>query len=286
MPRLAFLVQDDRCRRRLAVVAGIAAALAAAPLAHADLTRLTPPATAEIAHTDDHAPGPLALLFALRPRATEPLSDVLGPEPQLPDAQATTPLWLSHAWQLGLVMRPAPTTLLSLWLAGSVHQVLGWLAPPPSPSPSTRDRALSQTLGRIAVEPVTGAETSSYGYRRDPFTRRRKLHKGVDYQAPRGTPVVAAGPGTVQVARRKSGYGRVVMIDHGQGVQTRYAHLQRIDVRAGQRVSPGMRIGTVGSTGRATGPHLHFELRIDGEAYDPQQVLGPLLPSQRLADHP
>ena len=120
---------------------------------------------------------------------------------------------------------------------------------------------------------------ASYGYRRDPFTRRLKMHKGVDYRAPRGTPVVSAGPGVVKVARRKGGYGRVVMIDHGQGVQTRYAHLQSIEVDAGERVSPGMLIGTVGSTGRATGPHLHFELRIDGEAYDPLQVLGPLIPA-------
>jgi murein DD-endopeptidase MepM/ murein hydrolase activator NlpD len=270
MPYFEHLVDDGRCRRRLAALAGIAVALAAAPVAHADLTSRPHAA----AHADS---GPLALLGALQPRPVDMTSDVLGREPELPGADWPMPLWLSQAWPLGPALRPAPAAMLTLWLAGSVHQVLGWIAPPMS----ARERALDAVLGRITIEPVTGAETSSYGYRDDPFTGRRKLHKGVDYRAPRGTPVVAAGPGVVRVARRKRGYGRVVMIDHGQGVQTRYAHLQSIYVDPGERVAPGTRIGAVGSTGRATGPHLHFELRIDGEAHDPLQVLGPLLPGER-----
>jgi murein DD-endopeptidase MepM/ murein hydrolase activator NlpD len=283
MPRFKLLVDDGRFRYSLAALAGIAAAVAAAPVVRADLTsRPEHPAAVGSGHADETGPGPLALVYALGARATDIPSDVLGPVPQLPGSERAMSLWLSQAWPLGLAIRPTPAALLTLWLTGSVHQVLGWIAPPRS----ARDHALGEILGGITIEPVTGAETSSYGYRRDPFTRRRKLHKGVDYRAPRGTPVVAAGPGVVRVARRKSGYGRVVMIDHGQGVQTRYAHLQRIEVDAGERVSPGMLIGTVGSTGRATGPHLHFELRIDGEAYDPQQVLGPLLPADPLADQP
>jgi hypothetical protein len=204
-------------------------------------------------------------------------------------------LWLSHAWPLGLAVRPAPAAMLTLWLTGGMHQVLAWIAPlrpepeieigiePEIGSAVAADAAMEHALGLLTVEPVTGAETSSYGYRRDPFTNRRKLHKGVDYRAPRGTPVFAAGPGRIKVARRKSGYGRVIMIDHGAGVETRYAHLQSIDVDAGERVSAGTRIGTVGSTGRATGPHLHFELRIDGDAHDPQDVLGPLVPAELVS---
>lgn len=279
MPRFKPLVDDGRYRCSLAALAGLAA-LAAAPVAHADLTsHAAPSATVDYGHTDDTGRGPLTIVYALRPRA-EDVSDVLGSDPELPGSEPMA-LWLIRAWPLGLAIRPTPATLLTLWLTGSVHQVLGWIAP--SPSPSAGDRALDEILGDITIEPVTGAETSSYGYRRDPFTRRRKMHKGVDYRAPRGTPVVAAGPGVVELARRKSGYGRVVMIDHGEGVQTRYAHLQSIEVDAGERVAPGVLIGTVGSTGRATGPHLHFELRIDGEAHDPLEVLGPLMPAELLA---
>ncbi|HWN69450.1 MAG TPA: M23 family metallopeptidase [Haliangium sp.] len=280
MPRFKLLVDDGRCRRvttLLGALAGIAATLVATPVAQADLTSRAHPAAVMSGQADQPGDGLLSLVYELRPRldmAADMPGDVLGPYAELPGSEPSMSLWLAQAWPLGLAIRPTPAALLTLWLTGGVHQVLGWIAPPVS----ARDRALGQILGDINVEPVTGAETSSYGYRRDPFTRRRKMHKGVDYRAPRGTPVVAAGPGVVKFARRKSGYGRVVMIDHGQGVQTRYAHLQSIEVDAGERVSPGRLIGTVGSTGRATGPHLHFELRIDGEAYDPLQVLGPLTP--------
>lgn len=276
MPRIKSNLDDGRRRleTRLAVLTGIALALAS-PVAHADLTSHRAAIASDT--TDEFPPGPLAFLHALWPRPEGmPVvpSDVLGPHPQLPGSEPSMSLWVAQTWPLGLAMRPTPAALLTLWLTGGMHQVLGWIAP----RVSARERALGQTLGSLTVEPVTGAETSSYGYRRDPFTNRLKMHKGVDYRAPRGTPVVAAGPGVVRFARRKSGYGRVVMIDHGHGVQTRYAHLQTIDVDRGDRVSSGTQIGTVGSTGRATGPHLHFELRIDGEPYDPIQVLGPLMP--------
>jgi hypothetical protein len=289
MPRIELLLNDGRPQRlksrletRLAALAGIAVALASAPpetmIAHADLTSQAHRGAIGSDSADEFSAGPLAFLHALRPRhlSADMPTDVLGPHPDLPGSEPSMSLWLAQTWPLGLAMRPAPAALLTLWLTGGVHQVLGWIAP----RVSARDRALGHTLGSITIEPVTGAETSSYGYRRDPFTNRRKMHKGVDYRAPRGTPVVAAGPGVVKLARRKSGYGRVVMIDHGHGVQTRYAHLQSIDVDRGDRVFPGSLIGTVGSTGRATGPHLHFELRIDGEAYDPLQVLGPLMPAE------
>ena len=293
MPRIKLLLDNGRRRwwkTRLAALAGIAVALAAASpettVAHADLTSPVHRAALGSDSTDGFSSGPLAFLHALhsRPggRSAEMLTDVLGPHPELPGSEPSMSLWLAQTWPLGLALRPTPAALLTLWLTGGVHQVLGWIAP----RVSARERVLDHTLGSIRIEPVTGAETSSYGYRRDPFTNRRKMHKGVDYRAPRGTPVVAAGPGVVRFARRKSGYGRVVMIDHGHGVQTRYAHLQSIDVDRGDRVSPGTQIGTVGSTGRATGPHLHFELRIDGDPYDPMQVLGPLMPADLLAYEP
>jgi murein DD-endopeptidase MepM/ murein hydrolase activator NlpD len=122
----------------------------------------------------------------------------------------------------------------------------------------------------LVVVPVDGELSSAHGYRRDPFHGRRRHHNGVDWRAARGTPVHAAGPGTVVTARRMRGYGRVVIIEHGRGVETRYAHLHRIEVSAGAPVAAGERIGTVGSSGRATGPHLHFEVRHAGRPVDPQ----------------
>lgn len=126
----------------------------------------------------------------------------------------------------------------------------------------------------LRVRPIAGAGLSStYGVRRDPFRKRRmRRHSGVDLTAARGTPVLAAGPGTVVRARRSGGYGRAVYIDHGDGVQTRYAHLQEIDVEEGTFVPAGTLVGKVGSSGRATGPHLHFELRVNGVAVEPVEL--------------
>lgn len=289
---LRYKLPDGRCsalRTLAALLVGITATAAGpahADLSHTGLPKSTADATAEVTPevTVDGTAG--------APGAPADWRRLLQP---VAAREAPVHLWLSRALPLGLAVRSAPAAMLTLWLTGGVHQVLSWIAQPRPgddegpgrvsgrASGRASEQALERALGLITVEPVTGAETSSYGYRRDPFTRRRKLHKGVDYRAPRGTPVFAAGPGKVRVARRKSGYGRVIMLDHGAGVETRYAHLQSIEVDAGQRVSAGTRIGTVGSTGRATGPHLHFELRIDGDAHDPQEVLGPLV-SVDLAD--
>lgn len=134
-------------------------------------------------------------------------------------------------------------------------------------------------FGEIMLEPVEGAESSGYGYRRDPITRRRKLHKGLDFKAPHGTPVRAAGAGLVVFAGRKGGYGRLIIISHGNGLETRYAHLRRISVGRGHYVAAGTPIGTVGSSGRSTGPHLHFEVRRFDEPMDPSWALGKRPPS-------
>jgi murein DD-endopeptidase MepM/ murein hydrolase activator NlpD len=131
----------------------------------------------------------------------------------------------------------------------------------------------------LSQPPVAGLLTSPFGVRRDPIRRRRKKHhKGIDLKADRGTPVRAAGPGIVLTARRSKGYGRLVIIDHGLGLETRYAHLQRIRVKKGEFVPRGSIIGNVGSSGRATGPHLHFEVRQDGVAVPPGDVVDFELP--------
>ncbi|MBX3536206.1 MAG: M23 family metallopeptidase [Chelatococcus sp.] len=115
--------------------------------------------------------------------------------------------------------------------------------------------------------------TSGFGVRADPFTRGLALHSGIDFAQAEGTPVFPTGIGRVTVADYSGGYGKMVEVDHGNGVVTRYAHLSEIDVRPGTPVTMDTQIGRVGSTGRSTGPHLHYETRIAGEAINPSRFL-------------
>jgi len=124
-----------------------------------------------------------------------------------------------------------------------------------------------------SVWPVDGRLTSGFGWRRSPISRRQKMHSGVDISALRGTPVRAAASGTILMARYNSGYGRMVTIDHGYGIVSRYAHNSRLMVREGDWVEAGEMIATVGSTGQSTGPHLHFEMQVDGRFVDPMDYL-------------
>ncbi len=114
---------------------------------------------------------------------------------------------------------------------------------------------------------------SRFGYRSDPFTRRSALHEGVDFNAPAGTPIVAAGSGVVVFAGLHPSYGNQVDIDHGDGLVTRYAHASRLLVKEGDIVRQGQRIADVGTTGRSTGPHLHFEVRLHDAPQDPLRFL-------------
>jgi murein DD-endopeptidase MepM/ murein hydrolase activator NlpD len=117
--------------------------------------------------------------------------------------------------------------------------------------------------------PASGPITSGFGWRIDPIFHRRALHTGIDIAAAWGTPVEAAQAGSVLYAGWMTGYGNVVVLDHGAGVSTVYAHLSSYSVRPGQAVARGEVIGRVGSTGWSTGPHLHFEVRQDGQPVDP-----------------
>lgn len=121
----------------------------------------------------------------------------------------------------------------------------------------------------------TGRVSSRFGSRVDPFTRRHTFHGGVDIAAPEGTSVHASRGGKiVRVSTNARGYGKLVVIEHDFGYHTYYGHLSRIDVRKGAKVRPGQVIGAVGATGRATGPHLHFEVRKDGKRKNPASVHG------------
>jgi murein DD-endopeptidase MepM/ murein hydrolase activator NlpD len=128
--------------------------------------------------------------------------------------------------------------------------------------------------GAIAIpsdKPVKTAEfTSAYGMRSDPFRRGTSMHAGIDLAGPVGTPIYATADGTVlRSGWNNGGYGNLIEIDHGRGITTRYAHLSGMTVREGERVTRGQMIGRMGSTGRSTGSHLHYEVRIDNRPVNP-----------------
>ena len=126
------------------------------------------------------------------------------------------------------------------------------------------------TVSVPSLTPVNGARISSgFGMRIHPVRGGRRMHKGIDLAAPTGTPVYATADGIVGLARWGRGYGLYIKIDHGAELETRYAHLSRLAVAAGDRVEKGEVIGYVGSTGWSTGPHLHYEVRVDGVAVNP-----------------
>jgi len=160
---------------------------------------------------------------------------------------------------------------------------------PPSASAGNFERALyrinisraevdhlGQVLGTVPLrKPVSGEVdmSSPFGVRMDPFLHRPAMHTGLDMRGDTGEPVHVTASGKVSIAGRDGGYGNMVEVQHGNGLATRYGHLSEIDVKVGQHVRIGEVIGKIGSTGRSTGPHLHYETRVDGEAVDPQKFL-------------
>lgn len=115
--------------------------------------------------------------------------------------------------------------------------------------------------------------SSPFGYRRHPITGRPDMHSGVDLVAPEGAPVFAAATGLVAFAGERGGYGRLVVVAHACGFETRYAHLSEVSVSEGDVVATGAALGAVGATGRVTGPHLHYEIRVDGRPVNPAAML-------------
>jgi murein DD-endopeptidase MepM/ murein hydrolase activator NlpD len=138
-----------------------------------------------------------------------------------------------------------------------------------------QERLRGQLAGLPVMLPILGpAEiTSGFGLRVDPFLKRLAMHAGVDIRGETGDPVRAAAGGTVVHAERHKAYGLMVEIDHGNGYSTRYAHLSAINVKEGAKLSAGAIVGRIGSTGRSTAPHLHFEVRLNGDPVDPRRYL-------------
>ncbi len=121
---------------------------------------------------------------------------------------------------------------------------------------------------------IVAYNSSSYGWRIDPFTGYKAFHEGLDFPANTGTPIRAAADGIVSFAEHTPDYGNIVKIEHGAGLETRYAHASKLLVHVGERVAKGQEVAEVGSTGRSTGPHLHYEIRLNGESLDPRKYLG------------
>lgn len=139
----------------------------------------------------------------------------------------------------------------------------------------TYEVALNERASVPSIWPVAGEVTDTFGGRRNPFGGGSEFHSGQDIRAPRGTPVYAAANGVVTLAGTQNGYGNIVVIDHGNGLMTRYGHLSKIEATLGQEVKRGELVGEVGSTGRSTGPHLHYEVRINDTAVNPGHYLPP-----------
>ncbi|MFL6798501.1 MAG: M23 family metallopeptidase [Xanthobacteraceae bacterium] len=143
-------------------------------------------------------------------------------------------------------------------------------------SARTHVSRLSRALGNVPLRKPVDAEidlVSAFGVRNDPFTGSPAMHTGIDLHGSPGDPARATAEGTVTAAGWSGGYGRVVDVDHGNGISTRYAHLSSIEVHVGQGVKAGQIVGRIGSTGRSTGPHLHYETRVKGEPVDPHKFL-------------
>ena len=135
---------------------------------------------------------------------------------------------------------------------------------------------LNKTVTSVPLrQPLPGEldQSSGFGVRADPFLRRPAMHTGLDFRGDVGDPVRATASGTVSTAGWNGGYGKMVEIEHANGLATRYGHLSQIDVHEGQTIKLGQIIGRIGSTGRSTGPHLHYETRVEGDAVDPTKFL-------------
>ena len=150
-------------------------------------------------------------------------------------------------------------------------------------------RSLHSSWGRVDGAPVKAEVSipsinpvelmrfsSQYGYRTDPFQGRRKNHKGIDIPGPIGTPIFATADGVIGRAQWVNGYGKFIEVEHGNFIQTRYGHMSALNVVPGQLVKQGDIIGYMGSTGRSTGSHLHYEVRIAGDAVNPTSFLAPI----------
>lgn len=232
--------------------------ISALPLRHADVTQIAdlvlPTIRRSVSMVSDEQSSTLAELTRTAQERVDRLAGVLGSIGIRTEASATA---------VGGPFLPTdgePTFSESLNL---LDQTL-----------KAYDQLRTKTARVPLADPLPGAAiTSTFGVRPDPFFRRAALHSGVDLAAPTGTLVHATAGGRVVSAGEAGGYGNMIEIDHGNGFSTRYAHLSQIDVATGDRIKAGQAIGRVGSTGRSTGSHLHYEIRTHETAVDPERYI-------------
>jgi murein DD-endopeptidase MepM/ murein hydrolase activator NlpD len=156
---------------------------------------------------------------------------------------------------------------------GLLRELLGTIEERLASVRSGVERRQALASATPSIWPVTGWLSSGYGSRQDPFSGGRDFHPGLDISAEYGRPVVATADGTIVSASREGAYGNLVVVDHGFGLSTRYGHLSRFGVSAGQHVRRGQVIGYVGSTGRSTSSHLHYEILVNGKLTNPLKLL-------------
>jgi murein DD-endopeptidase MepM/ murein hydrolase activator NlpD len=156
---------------------------------------------------------------------------------------------------------------------GLLREILQGIESRLTAAKSDVDRRNALAAATPSIWPAYGWLSSSVGRRTDPINGGDDFHQGLDISADSGSAVYATADGTVTVSAREGAYGNLITIDHGYGLETRYGHLSKYDVKAGAKVKRGQVIGRVGATGRATGPHLHYEVRVNGRLLNPLQLL-------------
>jgi len=219
---------------------------------------------------------------AVRPQ----LNQLQQQQPQKPSMAAplpaVPPAILSPVGNIERVLTSAGVDVARLFSQFGVSRGMGGPFVPatsgaaaPSPLPPEKLAALGAMMRTLPISaPLTSYELGSpFGVRRDPINGRSSLHTGLDLDAPLMSPVYATAPGVVTYAGYSDDYGKTVEIDHGEGISTRYAHLHRYTVGVGQHVAEHTQIGLLGSTGRVTGPHLHYEVLVNGKPQDPANFL-------------
>ncbi len=208
--------------------------------------------------TGDHGPLPADVGSAPHPGLSEDMPAPTMHQPAGPDGRRRP----AERWAQDLESRA--TTFLDVFARTepSLSQLVG-----------EREALMALQRALPSQWPAKGPFTSGYGWRRNPMGTQWQHHGGIDVGGDRGDPIVSAGPGTVARAGWSEGYGKRIEIDHGFGITTLYAHCSRLLVQPGDQVLRGQRLGSMGSTGRSTGPHLHFEVRLDGNAVDPMDYL-------------
>ena len=199
-------------------------------------------------------------------------------DPSLASAMDRLPAVVKNRAMGGVGTTAAPVTTLPALQSpentfGLLREILQGIESRLTAAKSDVTRRNSLAAATPSIWPAHGWLSSSVGRRTDPINGGDDYHQGLDISADSGSPVYATADGTVLLAQREGAYGNLITIDHGFGLETRYGHLSKYEVKSGAKVKRGQVIGKVGSTGRATGPHLHYEVRVNGRLLNPLQLL-------------